>query len=357
MAGVFRFSNAVSDIDKFISTYKSIYNHFRDLPDGEYFDHSDAAIFMAKSGLASSLGAIGEEALRRSTRDDKSRDPLFNQHKSYSEMFRMLGWYEPGSQNTNFALSEFGEYINDEQGDALNNLVALNTIHIASPNPLTNVKGNNILRPFPLILKLASKLGGLIHRDEIIVAVLACENDKAPNIIENLTDYINTTRSKGKQGLVDEIEFLKKRKNIKSKDTLPNYTRFPIAALKWNNWMQSKWVKGIYGDRACLMLEMTPIGEEKSNELSSAIDIRYSDIAKYDEQEIASFVIWSNLYQLEKIGYDMTDYAEAANKLKGMARNIFKDFEIDKFNNMLFFGYQEAPRYILNKGNEILDKL
>ncbi len=357
MAGVFRFSNAVSDIDKFISTYKSIYNHFRDLPDGEYFDHSDAAIFMATSGLASSLGAIGEEALRRSTRDDKSRDPLYNQHKSYSEIFRMLGWYEPGSKQTNCALSEYGEYIYDESGNALKTLFALNTLHVVSPNPLTNVKGNNILRPFPLILRLASNLGGLIHRDEIIVAVLACENDKTPNIIENLTDYIKTIRSKGKQGLINEIELLKTKINISSKDILPNYTRFPIAALKWNNWMQSKSVKGIYGDKTCSMLEMTPIGEEKSNELSSAIDIRYSDIAKYDEQEIASFVIWSNLYQLDKIGYDMTDYAEAANKLKGMARSIFVDFEIDKFNNMLFFGYQEAPRYILNKGNEILDKL
>ena len=95
MAGIFRFSNAVSDIGKFISTYKQLYYHFVEYTnEGKYFNHDDAAKFLALNGLATSLGAVGKEAFNRSTRDDKSRDPLYNQHKSYSEMFRMLGWYE-----------------------------------------------------------------------------------------------------------------------------------------------------------------------------------------------------------------------------------------------------------------------
>ncbi len=162
MAGLFRFSNAVSDISKFIQTYRSLYQEFSDLPPGKCFDHDDAGAFLALNGLASSQGAIGQTALQRSRRPDRSRDPLYNQHKAYSEMYRMLGWYEPGTRQTNFRITEFGEYVYESKRDSdeERNLFALNILHIASPNAMTEVKVMNILRPFPLILKVANRLGG-----------------------------------------------------------------------------------------------------------------------------------------------------------------------------------------------------
>ena len=81
MAGVFRFSNAVSDISKFIQTYCTLYEHFKEAD--HFFDHKEASEFLATKGLASSLGAVGKEAVKRSRRADTSRDPLYNQHKMY----------------------------------------------------------------------------------------------------------------------------------------------------------------------------------------------------------------------------------------------------------------------------------
>lgn len=355
MSGIFRFSNAVSDISKFIATYKRLYSKFIETTKkGGYFTHTDAATFLATEGLASSLGAIGQEALIRSTRDDKSRDPLYNQHKSYSEMFRMLGWYEPGSKQTNFKLSEYGEYIFEAEDELLKKLVALNVLHIVSPNPLTNVKGLNVLRPFPLIIKLMNNLDGKIHRDEIILAVLACENDRKKDILTDLTMYIKSIREGGKSKLIEEMDLLRKANNIESLETLPNYTRFPISAIKWNGWAESKSVKGIYGSTSS-MLEITESGKLLANELSTCIDIRYKDIESFSIKEKASFTVWSNLYQLGKVGFNVSDYSSAIRELEYSFINILDVAKIDK--PILYFGYQESPRDIIIFGDKILNEL
>lgn len=359
MAGIFRFSNAVSDISKFIDTYKSLYNNFISLSEaGTYFGHDDAAQFLAIQGLASSLGAIGEEALRRSTRPDKSRDPLYNQHKSYSEIFRMLGWYEPGSMQTNFKLAEFGEYIFDANGSDLKKLFELNTLHIVSPNPLTNVKGYNILRPFPLILKLMDRLDGIICRDEIIIGVLACENDRSPDVLDATVEKIISIRRGGITALNYEMQSLREKNNITSLETLSNYTRFPISALKWNNWALGVSIKGIYGKRAYTMLQLSEKGRDLVSTLQRSIDLRYEDIKEYSLDSQAAFVVWSNLYHLASIEYNISGYQEAIPSLKEIANEIFVNFGINENENfILFFGYQEAPRDLLIKGDEILHGL
>lgn len=358
MAGVFRFSNAVSDIDKIISTYKSIYSEFITWTENDkYFNHADAAIFLAQNGLATSLGAIGVEALKRSTRDDKSRDPLYNQHKSYSEMFRMLGWYEPGSMQTNFKLSEYGSYINDtEDCLTIKKLLCLNVLHIVSPNPLTNVKGNNILRPFVFILKLMAKCNNMISRDEIIYGVLACENDTSNNVLEKTISRIISNRKKGKQSTNDEIQNLKKRQNIKSDETLPNYTRFPIAVMKWTGWAETKSIKLKKDERATNMLILTESGINLANMLLTTPDIRYEYLENYQEEEKIAFIALSNLQKLKSVGFDLSDYSEIVEKLMSLSQNILNDYHIEN-DNYLFFGYQEASREDLIYVDNLLETL
>ena len=211
MAGIFRFSNAVSDIDKLIQTFRTLVGEFGELADDDCFDHNQAAKFLAENGLASSLGAIGTEAIARSfSAENSALNPLYNQHKSYSEFFRMLGWYVPASKQTNFRISEFGKIIGDPGLDSVSvkKLVEKCVLHIASPNPLTNVKGGNVLRPFPLILKLMVELDGYILRDEIIIGVLACKNDRRPSIVSDTVKLIRNIRSKGFKALSEAIIIL-----------------------------------------------------------------------------------------------------------------------------------------------------
>lgn len=325
---------------------------------GIYFGHKDAYYFLANNGLASSLGAIGAEAIRRSERDDTSRDPLYNQHKMYSEIYRMLGWYEPGSKQTNFNLPEYGDYIaNPDDDDSVAKLFSLNILHIVSPNPLTEIKGRNILRPFPLILKLMGKLDGIIARDELILTVLACPNDREHNYVDDAADRIREIRKSGSSRLKYEIDQLKIQVGVSSDDVLPNYTRFPIAALKWTNWAEGINLKGVYEDKSIKFLRLTKEGLDTLSRIQSALDIRYQDLAEYSIDEQAAFVVWSNLYHLGKIGFDISSYSKAIKALEIMSCNIFSDFRVKDYQELLFFGYQESPREVLSRGNSILEDL
>ncbi len=357
MAGVFRFSNAVSDIDRFISTYKQLYNHFIDKSNnGEYFNHVEAASFLALEGLASSLGAIGAEALNRSTRDDKSRDPLYNQHKSYSEIFRMLGWYEAGSMQTNFKLSEFGAYIAETNNNkTLKKLVELNLLHIVSPNSSTNVKGGNILRPFSMILKLMLLLDGRINRDEMIIGVLACANDKDKDVLYNTANKIKTIRKEGFNTLQRGIKEIMFSNNMQSNATLGNYTRFPISALKWTGWAEPENNRSIYR-KSVKFLHLTDNGAELANKLMNIPDIRLNDIMPYSETEKASFVVLSNLQKLARIGFDLEPYTKCIPILKNGCKRILSNFHITN-DEYLFFGYQESTKELLKKGDDILEEM
>lgn len=355
MAGVFRFSNAVSDISKFIQTYRSIYEHFYpQTQKGQFFGHKEAYEFLANNGLASSLGAIGQEAIRRSERDDTSRDPLYNQHKMYSEIYRMLGWYEPGSMKTYFNLPEYGDYIANCDLSTVAKLFAINVLHIVSPNPLTSVKGGNILRPFPMILKMMGALDGFLTRDEMILTVLACPNDREEDYVHNAAERINRIRRSGLKALQVEIEDLKARVGINSKDALPNYTRFPIAAMKWTGWAEGVYTKDLYKGVSIASLKMTDAGRRELKRISHAIDIRYEDIIKYPRDAQAAFSIWSNLKQLKYVGFDTSEYSDIIPQLKTTAAPIFAQFDIRDDNDLLFFGYQESPREILKRGNQLI---
>jgi len=340
MAGVFRFSNAVSDIRKFIETYKMIYNQLHETSD---FTHDQVAKALVNSGMASSSGAIGKEALIRSTRKDRSRDPLYNQVKMYSEIYRMLGWYVPGSQRTNFNIPEYGEYIFDATGSLLKNHFELNVLHIVSPNPLVEIRSRNILRPFPLILKILDKVDGLIHRDEIILTVLACSNDRVNTYVEEATERILSIRGNFSR-LEDEYEKLMAENNINSKDVLRNYTRFVMATLKWLNYAQPKRFRGIYGSRSVMMYKQTEDGIIKAKEVNDCVDIRNADLDHYTLEERAAFTLYSIFYHLDILGYDMSSYDVQRKTVKSISKNILRDTSISAGRNFLYFGYQESSK-------------
>lgn len=377
MAGIFRFSNAVSDIDKLIQTFRSLVGEFGELADNDCFDHNQAAKFLAENGLASSLGAIGTEAVARSFRaENTALNPLYNQHKSYSEFFRMLGWYVPTSKQTNFRISEFGKIIGDPDLDSesVKKLVEKCVLHIVSPNPLTNVKGGNVLRPFPLLVKLMAGLDGYILRDEIIIGVLACENDRSPNIISDTVKLIRDIRSNGFKALDEAIKKLrtdnggyhfKDVDGVKTrvfaplgKDTLPNYTRLPIALCKWLGWAEEVDTKTVYKDKSVRALHITPYGLNLSKSLSQIKDIRLADLQKFDKESIVAFAAYSNLCQLNVAYNCFDDYSAELPAIIFKAQPIIQHFGLTPLNDdFLFFAYQEMPLEINSQADELLDSL
>lgn len=377
MAGIFRFSNAVSDIDKLIQTFRSLVVEFGELADNDCFDHNQAAKFLAENGLASSLGAIGSEAVARSFGAENSAlNPLYNQHKSYSEFFRMLGWYVPTSKQTNFRISEFGKIIGDPDIDSesVKKLVEKCVLHIVSPNPFTNVKGGNVLRPFPLLIKLMAELDGYILRDEIIIGVLACENDRSPNLISDTVRLIKDIRSNGFKALDEAIMKLRTDnggyhfKDINGirtrvfaplgKDTLPNYTRLPIALCKWLSWAEEVNTKSIYKNKTVHALHITPYGLNLVKHLSEIKDIRLADLQPFDKESVVAFAAYSNLCQLNVAYNCFEDYSAELPVIISKAQSIFQHFGLTPLNeDFLFFAYQEMPLEVNAQSDELLDSL
>jgi len=350
MAGVFRFSNAVSDIRKFIDTYKVIYQKLKDTKD---FTHDDATEALIENGLVSSSGAIGQEAVNRSRRADRSRDPLYNQLKMYSEIYRMLGWYNPGSKRTNFVIPDYGEYIFDADREILRSHFELNVLHIVSPNPLVEIRGGNILRPFPLILKLLDRLDGVLHRDEIILTVLVCSNDREENYIDEAEKLIRSLRGDAAK-LEDAYEKLMKKHGVNSKDVFRNYTRFVLATLRWLDYAQPERRKGIYGTKAVNVYVQTELAKQKIEDLDGCIDIRFSDLEDFSDKENAAFALYILFHHLKQIGYDVSDpeTQELITKVSAIGQPIIEQFGINNKSKILYFPYQETPLNILQLATE-----
>ncbi|MES2143060.1 MAG: hypothetical protein V4516_01585 [Pseudomonadota bacterium] len=71
----------------------------RDVSRQLFLDHGwDMPRGLQNPLLRDPLSYMGEEAVARSTRADRSRDPLYNQLKMYAELFRTLGWLHPCPQ-------------------------------------------------------------------------------------------------------------------------------------------------------------------------------------------------------------------------------------------------------------------
>ena len=103
---VLRFPNPGSTIENFVSVYGAAFARLN----GRVVDLDDMVRAVVTANLATSSGHIGEEAIARSTRADRSRDQLYNQLKMYAELFRTLGWLHPTPEKAlNYTFTLLGE--------------------------------------------------------------------------------------------------------------------------------------------------------------------------------------------------------------------------------------------------------
>ena len=260
----------------------------------------------------------------------------------------MLGWYNPGSKRTNFVIPPYGEYIFEAEKEKLKDLYEINVLHIVSPNPLVEVRGQNILRPFPLILKLLDKLDGVLHRDEIILTVLACSNDREKNYVEKAEERVRALRG-NILNLEKAYENLMKKQKIKSKDTLRNYTRFILATLKYLDYAKPKRVKGIYGNKKVNVYIQTEYAKQKVKEIYKSKDIRSSDLEYFNIRERAAFANYMFYHQFRQIGgykVDQPDVKKEINKVSKISKRIINKFKITENSKILHFPFQETSKEI-----------
>lgn len=334
-----RFANPGSDISSFIKIYVELYNA---LKDRHSFGLDDISKTLVEKNLATSCGYMGQEALSRSTRKDRSRDQLYNQSKMYSELFKMLGWLHPTPTSAlTFQFTFLGAHIVEAQREP-EDLFKECILGIAFPNSILNSAGSYVLRPFATILKTIHDLGGLICRDELIIGPLCLENDRDDGLYKSMLEEIQSVRGDVRR-LESKLTDLSVKRKI-AVNTMGNYTRFPLAVLKWTGWTTSERNSEIY-KRSIPFLRMTDLGEKTYQYIVSCKDFRAKDLAQLPENIQAALMKLSFLDMLYRSGFNLDQVSDQL----GEYRHILSSFLDNPNQAILFSPFQELDPELVQR--------
>lgn len=303
-----RFPNPGTNVDEFIRTFKVLYEHLKDF---HTFSLDDMKSAMATMYLAASVGNIGEKALQLSDKKDRSRDQLYNNAKMYAELYRTLGWISSTPEKAlEFSFTHLGEYVATAELDS--RIIFEECLFgINYPNEVLSVKGEEVTRPYASIILFASKMGGYITRDEMIIGPMCTSDNNAVVLNEKIEWVLQCRRTLSTQ---KQLELLADRlsNNGGSKsgiqvNTLHNYTRFPIATLTGFGYFEkvsSKKIPFKIGEK--VILKLTKKGVEKAKMLSESTDVRLDTVKQYSGEKLHALIRIGFYSMLGRSHFDLT---------------------------------------------------
>jgi hypothetical protein len=289
LAFVLRMPNPGSDIGVIIRIFQELYP---DLSNLSAFGLDDITQAMTRRNNVTSQGALGEEALRRSTRADRSRDPLYNQSKMYAEVYRLLGLINSTKSALVYRFSLLGQHLASATDSGL--LLKECLLGLAYPNRAVEVKGNNRVRLFACILRCMAALDGKISRDEIILGPMSITNDQDERKFQDLIRRLRELR-RAAGGTKNALNDLSRKIGIEP-TTMGNYTRIPIGALVWTGWAVKK--EGYF--------HLTAEGMSVLKAVEQTRDIRIDDFDSLDDKLKAPLARVSFYEMLGRAGFDLT---------------------------------------------------
>ncbi|WP_010648844.1 hypothetical protein [Oceanobacillus massiliensis] len=331
-----RFPNPGSNIPTMTKIFQVLYSYLNK----QYsFTLDDMSKTLTLANLASSSGYMGEEALTRSTRKKRSLDPLYNQSKMYAEVYRTLGWIQSTDKSKlQYRFTLLGEHMAVSKNNPLP-LIRQCLLGINYPNKILEIKSQNINRPFFTILKTMKDLDGKINRDEMIIGPLSLNYTD-----ENYTDMIKKMHqiresSNNRAALKEELENLSSKLKIQI-NTLQNYTRFPMAALRYSAWVEDRAEKIYKGSRS--MLCLTKEGEMTVDWLDEIENIYYPDLESKSDSELAILSRIGFFEMLERSDYDI-DHIKS--QLEEDKKLLYKSSN----KEILFSPFQTLPQSFVNE--------
>lgn len=300
MSKLKRFPNPGSDINMFIEIFKRTYGV---LSSKKYFSLYDMELAMINNYLVSSEGFTGMKAFELSLREDSSRDPIYNQAKMYAELYRMLGWYSSSKEKSLiFTITELGKYVAESNVD--NRLIFRESIMgMADENEVIEKKDGLEMRPFKYFLNVANLLGGKICKLELIYGPYRYPDSK----IKNAVDAILEVRGNIRKLLLNINNFSIESKI--SKNTMENYTRFPISTLDYLGWFNKKKSSELYpGSKNMVVMNLTDIGKKDMELYNSLKDIRIDEFNNCSTRIKIAIVRLSFYQQLKRMGIIDVEY-------------------------------------------------
>lgn len=342
---ILRFPNPGSDFQKLVETFCVIYKaQDAAIP----FDLDSAVRALIDARQVSSQGAVGEEALKRSTRPDRSRDPLYNQLKMYSELYRMLGWLHPASKRLIFQTTPLSDYICRGAARPLpartSALVRECLLGICFPNPNTENKGIDHMRPFPFLLRIMGELDGLITRHEMILGLLATTNDLQNKSLATAVKRIKSVRG-------DRAKLLANVATIVGGiqvNTAENYTRFPVGVLEDPivKWATSEMHQELY-DIPARVLRLTDTGWAQLEWLDKAADVREHQLDGFSKTEKVNFAYAMAYRTVQRAGHNITPVIADVEAAEIKCSAILASLHVGNGQDVLYSPFQQTDHGIL----------
>ena len=331
-----RFPNPGSDIPTFIRIFQALYTYLEE--DG-VFSLDDMSKTLTKMNLAASSGFVGEEALSRSTRSDRSLDPLYNQSKMYAELFRSLGWMASASDKAlQFSFTYLGAHVATANVDP--KLIFEECIlGFCNPNQNIKTKSEDASRTFATMLLIAEQTGDYTCRDEILLGAQNIDDSELKTIHE-AAKYILSLRGDYNR-LQAEINKLSGKLKI-NRTTMQNYTRFVLSALIYCGWFVKETKTACYKGRG-VMLKLTDYGRSRIGALKKSFDVRlpvFESVKNKNEQ--AALIRLGFYAMLKRASFDVSAVEGQIKKDEEVIANILGDREI------LFSPYQLIRREMVD---------
>lgn len=335
MAKLKRFPNPVSNIDMFIDIFKRTYPI---LSIKKYFSLYDMELAMIKENLVSSEGFTGIKAFAKSLREDASKDPIYNQAKMCAELYRILGWISSSpDKSLIFTITELGRIV--ASNDIDNKVVFKECIMgIADENLIIEKKDGLEMRPFKYFLNTIRNLDNKICKLELIYGPYRYPDKNIDKAIKD----IKAVRGDTALLLNNILEFGKKNKI--QKNTMENYTRFPIATLDYLNWVTKEKSQELYPEiKNMVVMTLTDQGLVDSDYYNRLRDIRIEEFNALTEEQKKALVYISFCHQLKRINIAYDFNQELMIRYENLLREVY-----DLKQEFLFSPYQMLPETYVN---------
>lgn len=294
-----RFPNPGSTINSFVQVYTAVFERLH----GQVVTLDNLVEATVDANLATSCGHMGQKAIARSTRADRTRDPLYNQLKMYAELFRTLGWLHPTENSAlNYTFTLLGHQV-VAAGSHYLPLLEETVIGISYPNHVLSIKGQHDIRPFSFILQTMMACDNALSRDEMIVGPLSAYTDRTPGAVADMAAKVETLRE-SPLAIDNALRQISREQRIQT-NTLKNYTRWPIAIMRDCGWTEKGRLKFRKGSASFEAHKLTKKGLAIAQRLAGSIDLRVDQIDGLSFEEKSAISFRSHYSMLERAGFDL----------------------------------------------------
>lgn len=329
-----RFPNPGSTIENFVSVYSAAFERLN----GRTVDLDDIVAAVVAANLATSSGYIGAQAVARSTRANRSRDPLYNQLKMYAELFRTLGWLHPTPQSAlNFTFTLLGEQV-VAAGRNFGPLLEECVLGIVYPTPILTVKGDFDLRPFAFILRVMAACNDHLSRDEMIIGPLSAASDRGKKNLDAVVATIEAARASA-DALEEAIDAVSDTRKIQV-NTLQNYTRWPIALLRDLGWA-TRGPARFRDGRKYGSFHLTEKGQALVERVGGCVDLRVDDAMQLSQEQREALAVLAHFRMLERSGFDIEPVGQRIAEAEAKAAPVFERLGMVG-HNLLFSPFQSV---------------